>query len=159
MTAQMSATFQVEESAVINARPEALHAIVADYRVGHPAILPKPEFTGLTVETGGFGAGTVVWAVSKIWGREYRFHQRVSEPEPGRVLKETDIDTGQYTTFTFEPVSGGSQTRVTISSVFPARPGIAGWLEKIIQSRIAHRLYQKELRNIADYAARGGAVN
>jgi hypothetical protein len=152
MTANLTATFQVEASAVISARPEELYAIIADYKVGHPAILPKPEFTELTVEKGGVGAGTVLQVAVKIWGRVIRSHQIVSEPEPGRTLVETDLDTGQYTTFTFEPVNG-SQTRLTITSVFPAKPGFAGWLEKIIQNRVLRGLYERELDNLAAYVA------
>ena len=156
MTANRTATFHVEASAVINARPEALHAIIADYKVAHPAILPKPYFTELTVEQGGFGAGTVVRVAVNMWGQEFRYHQIVSEPEPGRTLVETDLDTGQYTTFTFELVNG-NQTRLTIASEFPSGPGIAGWIQRVTQPFVVRRLYQQELRNIADYVQ--GAAN
>jgi hypothetical protein len=51
---------RVQSSAVIPARPEAIYAVLADYREAHPAILPKPYFTELKVEEGGQGAGTVI---------------------------------------------------------------------------------------------------
>jgi Polyketide cyclase / dehydrase and lipid transport len=110
-----------EQSLVIDARPEAVYAVVSDYRVGHPAILPR-EFAPLVVEQGGQGSGTIVRGSVTVWGRTAPFHQQVTEPEPGRVLVETDIDTGQYTTFTFEPLAGGRRTRVTIASEFPRGP-------------------------------------
>ncbi len=51
-----------EASAVIEARPEKVYAILSDYRVSHPAILPKQYFTEVAVEQGGQGAGTIVRA-------------------------------------------------------------------------------------------------
>jgi Polyketide cyclase / dehydrase and lipid transport len=143
--------FHVEASDVINARPEALYAVVADYQVGHPAILPKPYFTELTVEKGGTGAGTIIRGSVKAFGNVIPLHHIVSEPEPGRVLMETDIETGQYTTFTFEPLNGGTQTRVTIASEFPTKPGLVGWMESVTTTPFVRRLYKQELRNLADY--------
>lgn len=141
----------VEASHVIDARPEEVHAAVSDYRVGHPAILPRQHFTGLSVEKGGQGAGTIVRGSLKVFGQEYSFHQKVTEPEPGRVLVETDIDTGQYTSFTFEPLNGGRQTRVTIASDFPPSRGFVGFMEKFTKPAVVRNIYNKELRQLADY--------
>ncbi|MSP14596.1 MAG: SRPBCC family protein [Chloroflexi bacterium] len=148
----------VAASMVIDARPEVLYAVVTDYQVGHPAILPKQYFTGLTVEKGGRGAGTVVRGSVKVFGTEYPFHQQVSEPEPGRVVQETDIDTGQYTTFTFEPLNGGTQTRVTIASEFPPSPGLMGWMERLVKPGVTQNIYKQELRQLAEYVYRSGAA-
>src|SRR5260221_4735172 len=112
-------TYHVESSLVIDARPETLHNIIADYRVSHPAILPRPTFTDLIVEKGGYGAGTVVVVKLKMFGKEYMYHQAVTEPEPGRLIVETDIETGQFTTFTFKPLNSGRQTRITFPPEFP----------------------------------------
>jgi hypothetical protein len=49
----------VVASAHIAAAPAQVYAIIANYREGHPRILPK-EFSGLTVEQGGIGAGTII---------------------------------------------------------------------------------------------------
>ncbi len=140
-----------EASAVIDARPEELYAVVSDYHVGHPAILPKPYFTELTVEKGGQGEGTIIRTRLKAFGREFSFHQVVTEPEPGRLLVETDMDTGQFSSFTFEPLNGGKQTRVTIIAENPASPGFTGFLERLTQPAFNRRLFQQELRNLADY--------
>src|SRR6266851_1594433 len=105
---------QVKYSMVIDARPEELYAVLSDYHVGHPAILPRPPFTDLVVEKGGKGAGTVILSHVKMFGRTTSYHQEVSEPEPGRVLVEKDMDTGQYSKFTLDPLNAGKQTRVTI---------------------------------------------
>jgi hypothetical protein len=144
-------TFRVEQSAVIDAKPGVVYAVIADYQIGHPAILPKPYFSDLTIEKGGQGAGTVILFKMKVFGQESTYHQEVSEPEPGRVIAETDLNTGQYTTFTFAPLNGGSQTRLTIASKFPRKPGLAGFLESLMQPPIVSRLYTQELRNIAEY--------
>lgn len=142
---------EIAADQVIDAQPAELYRIVADYKVGHPAIVPKPYFTEMVVEAGGYGAGTVLRGNVKIWGQDYPFHQRVSEPEPGRVLQESDIDTGQTTRFIFEPLNNGAQTRVTIASQFPPTPGVMGWLERWVKPMIIRRLYHQELAQLAAY--------
>ena len=147
----MSTWIQAEASYVIDARREEVYAVVADFRVGHPAILPRPYFTELIVEQGGQGEGTVVRGSVKMFGTESRFRQRVSEPEPGRVMEEIDIETGQRTRWTFEPLNGGAQTRVTIASEFPPSPGLIGLLERLTKPAVVRSLYLKELRQLGDY--------
>ena len=61
-------TIHVEVSDVIKARPEQVYAVLSDYRMGHPAILPKPYFTSLTVDEGGQGAGTRIQVHMKVLG-------------------------------------------------------------------------------------------
>jgi polyketide cyclase/dehydrase/lipid transport protein len=151
VTANRIAMFHVEASAVIDAPPASVHAIIADYKGSHPAILPK-QFTSLIVEQGGHGAGTTVSVEMKVWGQTIRFRQVVTEPEPGHTIVETNPETGQYTTFIFDPVDAGRQTRLTISSEFPTKPGFAGWLEKTTQPMVIRPMYEQELRNIAEYA-------
>jgi Polyketide cyclase / dehydrase and lipid transport len=147
-------TYHVEASSLIDARPEAIYAVLTDYQVGHQAILPRPYFQEVTIEQGGKGAGTELRIRMNIFGQTYHYHQIVSEPQPGRVLKETEVDTGQYTTFTLEPLGDGQQTRVTIASEFPAKPGLMGLMERLMQPPVTRRLYLQELRNLADYLRR-----
>ena len=145
-------TFHVEESLVIEARPEALYAIVADYRVGHPAILPRPFFFFFSVEQGGVGAGTVVRSTVKVMGKLYPLHHRVTEPEPGRILQESDLDKpGEFTRFIFQPLNDATHTRVTIATEFLASPGLMGFMERLTKPGLTHKMYQQELRNLADY--------
>jgi hypothetical protein len=144
-------TFHVEASSVIDARPEDIYAVISDYRVGHPAVLPKPYFTDLIVEEGGQGAGTVARVYMSVFGRKFIYHLVVSEPEPGRVIAEADTEVGLYTTFTLDPLNGGRQTRMTIATDFPARPGVSGFVERLMQPPFTRRLYQQEMKNIADY--------
>jgi hypothetical protein len=145
-------TFHAEESLVIEARAADLYAVVADYRVGHPAILPRPFFQELTVEKGGVGAGTIVRGSVKVMGKLYPLHHSISEPEPGRILQESDLDKpGEFTRFIFEPLNGGTQTRVTIATEFLASPGLMGLMERLTKPGMARKMYRQELGNLADY--------
>jgi len=141
----------VAASKVIAARPEKVYAILADYRVSHPAILPKPYFTELSVEQGGQGAGTVARADMKVMGTQMTYHLIVSEPQPGRVLKEVDAAAGVSTTFTVDPLDGGQQSRVTIATEAATHPGLMGWLERLFNPAVMRRIYQKELQQLAEY--------
>jgi hypothetical protein len=141
-----------EATEIIEVQPEVLYGIISDYRVGHPAILPRPPFGELIVEEGGKGAGTVMRFDMTIMGKKFNYHQRVSEPEPGRLLMESDLVTDLVTTFRFEPLDGGVRTRLTITTDVSASPGFTGFMEKLFQPSIIRRIYKKELRQLADYA-------
>lgn len=140
----------VEASATIDARAEEIYAVLADYRTGHPAIVPKAYFTSLEVEKGGQGAGTIVQIRMKVFGVERAFRQLVSEPEPGRVLVEADLASDLATTFTVEPV-GGVQSRVTIATDFAPSPGITGFVERVLNPPVLRRIYREELKQLAAY--------
>lgn len=150
-------TLTITQSAVIDAAPQKVYGVIADYHVGHRAILPQPYFEEMSIVQGGHGAGTELRLRVKLLGQTYHYHQMVSEPEPGHVIKERDIETGQFTTFTFDPMDNGKQTQVTIKSVFPVESGIAGLMQRLVQPAITRRLYRQELGILADYVA--GAAN
>src|SRR5579884_2429820 len=96
-------------AAILDARPEDVYATIADYRQGHPNIIPKENMYDLQVEQGGYGAGTIIRFKARILGVEQSLRHRVSEPEPGRILVEQDIDSGQnaINTFTVTPLEQG----------------------------------------------------
>lgn len=144
---------QVEVSRVIDAPPAVIYAIIADYRNGHPRILPKPEFAELVVEQGGTGAGTVIRVTMQVMGRKQSMHLRVSEPEPGRVIQEEDANV--VTTFTVAPLGGGSRSQVTIASTW-RRPGFAGWVERRVNPLVARGLYRRELALLAAEVGKRG---
>ena len=147
----MSNDIRIQASYEIDAPPQAIYNVIADYRVGHQAILPRPAFEEMVVEEGGFGAGTVIRLRIRIFGKAYFYHQRVSEPEPGRVIQETDIDTGQLTRFFIDPLNNGQRTRVTIASEFPAQSKAFIFLERIMHQFITKRLFNIELRQLEAY--------
>ena len=146
---------RVSASAVIPAPATKIYALIADYRNGHPRILPKPYFVSLTVEQGGVGAGTVITFQMKLMGRLQTFHSVITEPEPGRVLAETDPTTGTVTTFTVEPREGGQQAYVTITTDTQVPDGLAGAIQGWLTTRLLHPIYVKELAQLASVTAQG----
>jgi hypothetical protein len=140
--------FKVKAEAVLDARPEDVYATIADYRKGHPSILPKESLYDLQVEEGGYGAGTIIRFKSRILGVEQSFHHRVSEPEPGKVLVEQDIDTVQHvtTTFTVIPVEQGQKSQVEITTTMNTSPGLKGFVERVVVSIFNPPIYRNELK-------------
>lgn len=138
-------------SKIIDAPPEKVYAVLADYHVGHPAILPKPAFEGITVDKGGYGDGTETQVHMNAFGKRRTVYHVVSEPEPGRILVETDKDTGLKTTFTVDPVDGGARSHVTIDSEFKQSSGLRGITEKMTIPLLIGGVFKKELRNLAKY--------
>jgi hypothetical protein len=127
------------------------HAVLSDYHVGHPAILPKPYFTKLTVEEGGQGAGTVLLVGMRIMGVERVARGFVTEPQQGRRLVETYPDSGIVTTFTVEPLGDGKRSRVTIATDAKPSPGLMGFIERLTIPSTLRRIYKAELQQLADY--------
>lgn len=142
---------RVAYSEIVNARPQAVYAVFSDYRVAHQAVLPKPYFTEMRVTRGGQGAGTETLLRMTISGREFTYRQVVTEPEPGRVLVESDHEQQVITAFTFDPVGDGSQTRLTIVTEMPSKPGLSGWFESWITPLVMGNIYKKEVALLKDY--------
>lgn len=139
---------KVKAAAILDARPEDVYATIADYQHGHPNILPKESLYDLQVERGGYGAGTIIRFKMKALGVEQAFYQRVSEPEPGRVLVEQDVDSVQniMTTFTVTPVEHEQKSHVEITTTMNTSLGFKGLLERIIVPILNPRVYRKELK-------------
>jgi hypothetical protein len=146
-----NAPYVVSKSAEIGAAADRLYGIIADYRNGHPRILP-PAFTGLTVEAGGVGAGTRIRVGMRVFGRVMTFPAEVSEPYPGRVLVERNLgDRPSVTTFTVDRLDA-VRSRVTISTELPARSGLLGRVERFLTTRFLEPIYTEELAKLAAVA-------
>ncbi|MCW5881840.1 MAG: SRPBCC family protein [Anaerolineae bacterium] len=145
-----------EASAIVNAPPSVVYATLADYRTGHPQALPKPTFSDLTIEQGGQGAGTVFRVTVTVLGTATKYHMRVAEPQPGRVLAETDLTTGLTTTFTVDPIDGGQRSRVTIATDWTSRGGLAGYGERLLTPFFMQRIYAQQLRQLDEVIGQGG---
>jgi len=142
----------VTASATIPARRERVYSLIANYKDGHPRILPK-QFSGLAVEQGGVGAGTVIRFQMSVFGRKQTFRAAITEPEPGRVLVETDLDTnGAVTRFTVDPGAAPADSRVTISTELPVRGGFLGKIERQLSTLLLRPVYVRELQNLARVA-------
>ncbi len=138
------AELNVSATADIAAPAEAVYGLLADYRTGHPAILPPEHFPALEIEAGAVGAGTIIRVTTRTFGLDRHFRMTVAEPEPGRVLTETDTETGMVTSFTVVPI-GPDRSRLTIATRGPLGPGPAGWLNARLAPIVLRRIFRKQL--------------
>ena len=143
----------VSASRQINAPPDRVYAILADYHQAHPGILPKQFFRRLEVEEGGVGAGTRTKLEVHLMGTTRTMHHVVTEPAPGRVLVETDVDGSSITTFTVDPVGNGLQCTVTIDTAIKIQDGFLTLLARPLAALMLRRVYLQELALLAGYAS------
>jgi hypothetical protein len=147
----MRKSFKVKSSARVDAPADVVYGIIADYRNGHPHILPKQYFEWLEVEQGGRGEGTVIRFQMRVLGQTRVLRAVVTEPEPGRVLVETDTGgVGPVTTFTVEPAESGSH--VTFSTELTSAGGPLGVLERFVLRRVLRRIFVRELEQLGRVA-------
>lgn len=142
----------ISASAIIPARRERVYSLLSNYNDGHARILPM-QFSGLVVEEGGVGAGTIIRFQMSLFGKKQNFRAKVTEPEPGRVLVETYLDgNGAVTTFTVNPGGAPADSNVTISTDLPVRAGFLGKIERMMTTLLLKPIYRKELENLARVA-------
>jgi hypothetical protein len=141
----------VEATRIVDAPPAAAYNVFRDYNVGHQAVLPRPEFESMIVEKGGVGEGTVIYLTTRMFGQVRHMRQVVSEPEPGRILKEQDVDSTLFTHFIVDPLDDGRRSVVTIRTEFPAPGGLAGLFMRLMLPPMMRGLYKRELENLASY--------
>ena len=131
----------------IDAPARLVYDVIADFREHHPRFLP-PSFTDFDVEQGGVGAGTVA---RSRFGRpaNARLPVRIDEPEPGRVLTETDTMSSLVTTWTSRQTAA-----VLACALRPTgrRLGRAWFLRAAVRAARVRRLYRDELRRLDRYA-------
>jgi hypothetical protein len=153
----MRKVYTVTAAAHVEAPAEVVYAILADYKDGHPYILPRKYFTFLKVERGGFGEGTVIRFGMRAFGKTRTARAAVTEPEPGRVLVETALDEGgPVTTFVVEPEGQGS--RVTFKTELSAPSGPGGSIVRFLATRFLKRVFAEELAQLGDFARRRSVV-
>ena len=108
----------------------------------------------MEVLQGGVGAGTQTRFTVHVMGTAREVRHVIAEPEPGRILVESNLDGTGKTQFTVDPAQSGNATRLTIATELAARGGVLGTLERWMTSAVLRRIYRKEMARIADYAAR-----
>jgi hypothetical protein len=133
----------------VGASAETVYHYLSDMRQHHPNFLP-PAFSDFEVESGGVGAGTITRFKVHAGGRAREYRMQVAEPEPGRVLTETDMNSSLVTTFTVEP--SGSGSRVKITTGWQGAGGIGGFFERMFAPRVMRRIYLDELERLDRYA-------
>lgn len=140
----------VSVGGLVGAPPADVFRYIADMNNHHPHFLP-PAFSDFQVVSGGVGAGTVTTFKLTAGGRTRDFRMTATEPEPGRLLVETDANSSSVTTFTVDPVAGGTST-VTIGTEWQGASGIGGFFERMFAPRVMRSIYADELRRLDAYA-------
>ena len=118
-------------------------------REHHAHFLP-PAFSDFQVESGGVGAGTITTFKLTAGGRTRQLRMQVAEPEPGRVLTESDTMSSSVTTWTVTPE--GSDCQVQISTTWQGAGGVGGLFERLFAPRVLRRIYADELNRLDAYA-------
>ncbi len=139
----------VSAERTVEAPADAVYRYIADMREHHPRFLPA-SFSDFRVESGGTGAGTVTRFKVTAGGRTREYRMRVDEPEPGRVLTETDTGSSLVTTTTVFPQDGVSL--VKISTSWDGAGGVGGFFERMFAPRAMRAIYPDELERLAAYA-------
>jgi hypothetical protein len=145
--------YKITSIATIPAPVEVVYNILADYRNGHPSILPDKYFQSLEIEQGGFGAGTVIRFNMRVGKQLQTFRSEISEPNPGRVLLEQSLDQADLRT-TFETIPfGDTLTKVTFTTTgLTRRQGVLGHLERLVTEMFLKRVYREELQRLSEFA-------
>lgn len=137
-----------EQDAVVGASPELVYRLIAD-DAHHRRFLP-PEFSGFETLAGGVGAGTMHRFTVSAGGRTRGYTMRVAEPEPGRVITETDQDSSLVTSYTVS--SSGASSKVRISTSWDGAGGVGGFFERLFAPRALRRIYSDLLTRLDRYA-------
>ena len=133
----------------IDAPADHVYRLISDFRQHHQHFLP-PQFSDFEVESGGVGEGTVHRFRMTLGGRTTGYRVHVTEPEPGRMLVESDASRRMLTTFTVDPVPY-RRTQVRIETRWYT-DGFAGVVERLIAPFMLARVYRRELRLLDRYA-------
>ena len=104
------------------------------------------------MEQGGYGAGTIINFQMKLIGRLQSFHSSITEPHPGSILVETDMNTGAVTTFTVDPRLNGQEAFVTITTTTDVPDGLLGKIQGWFTTQLLRPIYIKELDQLASVA-------
>jgi len=139
----------VSAERVVDAPADTVYRYVADMRDHHPRFLP-PAFSDFRVESGGTGAGTITRFTVTAGGRTRKYRMKVDEPEPGRVLTESDTGSSMVTTTTVSPRDGDSL--VQIRTTWDGAGGIGGFFERMFAPRVMRAIYVDELERLNAYA-------
>lgn len=151
-------TLHVATERRIPAEPATVYAYLAGLSEHRPHYLPT-AVSGYEVESGGSGAGTVFRYVLTAGGRNRSYRMVVAEPDPGRVLTESDSGSSLVTTYTVSPAAGdASATSVRVETSWQGAGGVGGFFERMFAPKVLERVHAEALERLAGYAARQGGV-
>jgi uncharacterized membrane protein len=139
----------VSAEGTVDAPADTVYRYIADMREHHPHFLP-PAFSDFRVESGGVGAGTITRFTLTAGGRTREYRTKIAEPEPGRILTESDTGSSTVTTFTVSAL--GDTSLVQISTAWDGAGGIGGLLERLFAPRVMRRIFADQLKRLDAYA-------
>ena len=151
-------TIRYSAERVLDAPADVVYHCIADYVRHHrpePGFLPA-GFSDMDIEKGGVGSGSVIHFTVTAMGQSERHHATVSEPEPGRVLVETEEKNNLRTSFSVEP--RGQQSQVRFDTVY-SKSGPMGFVEKLLVGRVLGPIYADELQRLEQHARTHGPLS
>ena len=134
----------------VSAPADTVFGYIRDMREHHPKFLP-PEFSDFQVESGGVGPGTITRFTVTAGGRSRNYRMKVDEPEPGRIITESDTGSSLVTKTTVTPKEGGVSL-VEIATSWQGAGGIGGFFERTFAPRALRAIYEDELNRLDNYA-------
>jgi hypothetical protein len=146
-------TINVVQEGPVGAPADLTYRLIAD-DAHHQQFLPE-GISDFEVVEGGVGAGTLHSFTVTAGGRARKYLMRVDEPEPGRVITETDQNSSLVTTFTVTP--SGDTCVVRIQTRWNGAGGIGGFFERTFAPKVMRKMYADELGRLDTYA-RGQAA-
>jgi hypothetical protein len=146
-------TINVVQEGPVGAPADLTYRLIAD-DAHHQQFLPE-GISDFEVVEGGVGAGTLHRFTVTAGGRARKYLMRVDEPDPGRVITETDQNSSLVTTFTVTPA--GDTCVVRIETRWNGASGIGGFFERTFAPKVMRKMYADELARLDTYA-RGQAA-
>lgn len=143
------ATIEVSTDRSVQAPADVVYGYVAGLREHRPHYLAS-AISDYEVASGGVGEGSVVRFRITAGGRSREYEMRVAEPEPGKVLTESDTRSSLVTTFTVIP--NDAISRVKILTTWQGAGGVGGIFERLFAPRVLRRVYAEELERLDAYA-------
>ena len=132
---------------VLDASPERVFDVLADYQSSRGAILPA-QFSEYEVREGGKGAGTVVhWKLQATEKRVRDCLFTVTEPTPGQLV-ETDANSTMVVTWTVTP-AGEGKAKVVVETTWAGAGGIGGFFERTFAPKGLNRINNEVLDRLA----------
>lgn len=132
---------------VLDASPERVFDVLADYQSSRGAILPA-QFSEYEVREGGKGAGTVVhWKLQATEKRVRDCLFTVTEPTPGQLV-ETDANSSMVVTWTVTP-AGEGKAKVVVETTWAGAGGVGGFFERTFAPKGLNRINNEVLDRLA----------
>ncbi|HEY1538525.1 MAG TPA: SRPBCC family protein [Solirubrobacteraceae bacterium] len=144
----------VVQDGAVGAPADLTYRLIADDS-HHVKFLPD-AITDFEVVEGGVGAGTLHRFKVNAGNRVREYLMRVDEPQPGKVITETDENSSLVTTFTVSPA--GDTCSVRIQTQWNGASGIGGFFERTFAPKVMRKIYADELARLDTYAREQAAA-